>query len=136
MKIILSALVACAALGASSSFAQTVNAICSTNQSWCELAAAEFTKATGIKVQQTRIPTGEAFARLKAEATNPKSDIWWGGTGDPFLQAAEEKLLEAYRPSYINDLYDWSIRQYDASGNNGRRFLHERHWFRLEHRNA
>jgi iron(III) transport system substrate-binding protein len=97
--------------------AQTVNAICSTNQSWCELAAAEFTKATGIKVQQTRIPTGEAFARLKAESANPKADIWWGGTGDPFLQAAEEKLLEAYRPAYLADLYDWAVRQYDMSGN-------------------
>jgi iron(III) transport system substrate-binding protein len=117
MKKLLVIAVLAATFAAPSAFAQTVNAICSTNQSWCELAAAEFTKATGIKVQQTRIPTGEAFARLKAEAANPKSDIWWGGTGDPFLQAAEEKLLEAYRPTYLADLYDWSVRQYDMSGN-------------------
>ena len=97
--------------------AQTVSAYCSTNQSWCELAATEFSKATGIKVQQTRLATGEALARLKAEANNPKTDIWWGGTGDPFLQAAEEKLLDVYRPAYMGDLYDWSVRQYDMSGN-------------------
>ena len=104
-----------AALSAAPSFAQQVNAYCSTNQSWCEMAASEFSKSTGIKVVQTHLGTGEALARLKAEAANPKTDIWWGGTGDPFLAAAEEKLLEAYRPPNMKDLYDWSVRQYDAS---------------------
>ena len=33
------------------------------------------------------------LARLKAEASNLKTDIWWGGTGDPFLAAAEQGLL-------------------------------------------
>ena len=98
-------------------FAQQVNAFCSTNQSWCELAASEFTKSTGIKVVQTHLGTGEALVRLKAEAANPKTDIWWGGTGDPFLAASEEKLLDTYRPAYTQDLYDWSVRQYDMSNN-------------------
>ena len=26
-------------------------------------------------------------------------------------------LLEPYRPAYLKDLYDWSVRQYDMSGN-------------------
>ena len=38
----------------------SVNAICSTDQSWCEMAATEFTRSTGIQVQQTRKATGEA----------------------------------------------------------------------------
>ena len=87
----------------------TVNAICSTDQSWCELAANEFQKATGLRVLQTRKPTGEALAQLRAEAANPKTDLWWGGTGDPFLQAAEVGLLEAYRPAYLDDLHGWSV---------------------------
>lgn len=95
----------------------TVNAICSTDQGWCELAAKEFTRATGVRVLQTRKATGEAMAQLRAEAANPKTDIWWGGTGDPFLQAAELGLLEAYRPSYINDLHAWSVRQYAMTQN-------------------
>lgn len=95
----------------------TVNAICSTDQSWCELAAKEFTRATGVRVLQTRKATGEALAQLRAEAANPKTDIWWGGTGDPFLQAAEVGLLEAYRPTYINDLHAWSVRQYAMTQN-------------------
>ena len=97
--------------------AQTVNAICSTDQPWCEAAAREFSKATGIKVQQTRKATGEALAQLAAEASNPKTDLWWGGTGDPFLQAASAGLLEAYRPPYINDLQAWSVRQYAMTEN-------------------
>src|SRR4051812_48886353 len=97
--------------------AQTVTAMCSTDQGWCEAAAREFTKATGVRVLQTRKPTGEALAQIAAEAANPKTDIWWGGTGDPFLQAAEQGLLEPYRPAYINDLHSWSVRQYASSAN-------------------
>jgi iron(III) transport system substrate-binding protein len=96
---------------------QTVNALCSTDQSWCELAAKEYQAATGVKVNQVRKATGEALAQLRAEAANPKTDLWWGGTGDPFLQAAEMGLLDAYRPSYINDLHSWAVRQYAMSGN-------------------
>ena len=94
-----------------------VNAICSTNQEWCEAAAKAFAAKTGIKVLQTRKATGEALAQIKAESNNPKTDIWWGGTGDPFLAAAEDNLLEAYRPNYMNDLHSWSVRQYANSSN-------------------
>lgn len=94
-----------------------VNALCSTDQAWCELAAQEFTRATGIRVLQSRKPTGEAFAQIRAEAANPKTDIWWGGTGDPYYQAAEAGLLEPYRPAYLADLHGWAVRQYAMSGN-------------------
>ena len=113
--------IALAALAAASAPAHaqqgTVNAICSTDLSWCELAAREFTRATGIKVLQSHKGTGEAAAQLRAEASNPKTDIWWGGTGDPFLQAADVGLLEPYRPAYINDLSTWSVRQYAMTQN-------------------
>lgn len=97
--------------------ANTVTALCSTDQSWCELAAQEFTRASGIRVLQTRKPTGEALAQLRAEAANPKTDLWWGGTGDPYYQAAEIGLLQAYRPSYLHDLHGWAVRQYAMSQN-------------------
>ncbi len=106
----------CLATGASAQGQQVV-AICSTDQSWCELAAREFQAQTGIKVQQVRKATGEALAQIRAEAANPKTDLWWGGTGDPFLQAAEAGLLQPYRPAYIDDLHGWAVRQYAMSGN-------------------
>ncbi len=95
----------------------TVTAICSSDQPWCEAAAREFTKATGIRVLQTRRATGEALAQLQAEAANPKTDLWWGGTGDPYLQAAELGLLDPYRPAYLDDLHGWSVRQYAMTQN-------------------
>jgi iron(III) transport system substrate-binding protein len=97
--------------------AQTITALCSTDQTWCELAAAEFSKRSGIKVLQVRKATGEAMAQIKAESENPKTDIWWGGTGDPFLQAAEDGLLSEYKPQSFNDLHTWSQNQYTISGN-------------------
>jgi iron(III) transport system substrate-binding protein len=107
-----------AALFSSNAAAQgVVNALCSTDGPWCEAAAAEFTRETGIKVNQAHKGTGEIAAQIRAEAANPKTDIWWGGTGDPFLQVAEQGLLDAYRPAYINDLHEWAVRQYAMSSN-------------------
>ena len=108
----------CAAFTTSASAqGQQLTALCSTDQGWCELAAKEFQVQTGIKVLQVHKATGEALAQLRAEAANPKTDIWWGGTGDPYLQAAEVGLLDAYRPAYLNDLHGWSVRQYAMSEN-------------------
>ena len=103
--------------GAAWAQSQQVTVLCSTDQGWCELAAKEFQAQSGIKVLQAHKATGEALAQLRAEAANPKTDLWWGGTGDPYLQAAEVGLLDAYRPAYINDLHGWSVRQYAMTAN-------------------
>ena len=63
----------------------------------------------------TRKSSGETYAQIKAEATNPKGDIWWGGTGDPHLQAAEEGLTQAYVSQARDQLFDWANRQAAAS---------------------
>lgn len=110
-------LLAALALPLAAQAQSVVSAICSTDQSWCELAAQEFTRATGIRVTQSHKPTGEAFAQLRAEAANPKTDIWWGGTGDPYYQAAEIGLLDKYRPEYLDQLHGWAVRQYAMSQN-------------------
>ena len=74
-----------------------LNVYCSVQVEWCTLLANEFQKATGVKVSMTQKGSGETIAQLKAEAQNPKGDVWFGGTGDPHLQAAEEGLTEAYK---------------------------------------
>jgi iron(III) transport system substrate-binding protein len=76
---------------------------------------AAFEKSTGIKVLMTRKSSGEFYAQIKAEAGNPKGDIWWGGTGDPHMQAAEEGLTEAYKSPRLADLQDWAVRQAEQS---------------------
>ena len=66
---------------------------CTVQEEWCRPMVAAFEKAAGIKVLMTRKSSGEFYAQIKAEAANPRGDIWWGGTGDPHLQAAERTRL-------------------------------------------
>jgi len=89
---------------------------CSPQEEWCQLMVNEFQKATGINVAMTRKSSGETFAQVKAEAANPQGDIWWGGTGDPHLQAAEEDLTEPYDSPMMSELRDWAVSQHKISG--------------------
>ena len=89
---------------------------CSAQEDWCQLMANGFQDATGIEVNMTRKSSGETFAQIKAESSNPKGDIWWGGTGDPHLQAAEEGLTEAYVSPMRGELNDWAISQAESAG--------------------
>lgn len=90
---------------------------CSAQEDWCQLMATGFEEATGIKVNMTRKSSGETLAQINAESDNPKGDIWWGGTGDPHLQAAEEGLTEVYESSMRGELHDWSLSQAESGGN-------------------
>jgi iron(III) transport system substrate-binding protein len=100
-------LVALLSLFGAHAFAQ-LNILCSTDIDWCESKTREFTIATGIKVNMVRKATGEVFAQLKAESNNPKTDLWYGGTHDPHLQAANEGLLDAYVSPNMKEQYPWS----------------------------
>jgi iron(III) transport system substrate-binding protein len=82
---------------------------------WCEATAAAFTKDTGIKVGIQQKSAGEAMAQIAAERANPKLDLWFGGTGDPHLQAAELGLLEEYRSPELPQLQPWAQRQAEQS---------------------
>jgi iron(III) transport system substrate-binding protein len=93
-----------------------VNVYCSVQVEWCTLAANEFQKATGIKVSMTQKGSGETIAQLKAEAQNPKGDVWFGGTGDPHLQAAEDSLTEPYKSPHLAELHPWAVKQNTDSG--------------------
>jgi len=84
---------------------------CSAQIEWCEAMSKSFEKETGIRVAMIRKSTGEVLAQIKAEGKNPKGDIWWGGTGDPHLQAAEEKLTYVYKTKKIKTLRAWAVRQ-------------------------
>lgn len=101
---------------AASSFAEgRLTLYCSSDAAWCQQAKTEFEKKTGIPVDMTRKSSGETYAQIKAESSNPKGDVWWGGTGDPHLQAAEEGLTQAYASPMRTQLHDWANRQAVAS---------------------
>jgi iron(III) transport system substrate-binding protein len=110
--IALSSLVAAATAHADGS----LTVYCTVQEEWCQLMVNEFERETGIDVAMTRKSTGETFAQIQAEAANPRGDVWWGGTGDPHLQAAEEGLTEAYESPMLTELQPWAVAQHKTSG--------------------
>jgi iron(III) transport system substrate-binding protein len=89
----------------------TVVVYCGVDENWCRAMTTTFEKQTGVHVDMTRQSAGEIYARLRAEKENPRGDIWWGGTGDPHLQAAEEGLTDEYKSASLPQLRDWAQRQ-------------------------
>ena len=96
--------------------AEKLTFYCSAQEEWCQVMARGFEEATGIDVDMTRKSSGETFAQIKAESANPKGDVWWGGTGDPHLQAAEEGLTESYISPMRGELHEWALRQAESAG--------------------
>jgi iron(III) transport system substrate-binding protein len=89
---------------------------CSVQEEWCRPMMAAFERATGIRVAMTRRSSGETMTQIRAEASNPRGDIWWGGTGDPHMQAAQENLTVEYRSPMLDQLHDWARRQAEQTG--------------------
>jgi iron(III) transport system substrate-binding protein len=105
------------ALAAPDAVAQgSINVLCSVQQEWCTAIAAAFQKETGIKVAITQKGSGEGLAQVTAEKANPKLDIWFGGTGDPHLQAAEQDLTQPYKSPRLSELHPWAQKQAETSG--------------------
>jgi iron(III) transport system substrate-binding protein len=96
--------------------AGSLNMICAADIKWCELMETMFEKDHDIDVNMVRMSSGEAYARIRAEARNPKTDIWWAGTGDPHLQAAEDGLTMEYKSPMLDKLQPWAQHQAEISG--------------------
>jgi iron(III) transport system substrate-binding protein len=92
------------------------NLICSAQAAWCNILAVTFEKSQGVKVNMTLKGSGEAIAQIVAERANPKTDLWFGGTGDPHLQAAEQGLTQEYKSPSLPKLHDWAQKQAAQSG--------------------
>ena len=92
-----------------------LNLICSADVVICEQMKNNFEKETDIKVNMVRLSSGETYAKVRAEARNPKTDIWWAGTGDPHLQAASEGLTLEYKSPMLDQLQDWAKKQAESS---------------------
>jgi iron(III) transport system substrate-binding protein len=102
--------------GATSVQAQgQLNMICAPAADWCEAIAAGFQRDTGVKVNMVRKSSGEILAQIKAEAQNPRLDIWFGGSAETHISAAEEKLLQTYTSPKMTDLHPWAIKAHEAA---------------------
>ncbi|MEY2619811.1 MAG: hypothetical protein RL522_2813 [Pseudomonadota bacterium] len=108
-KFVAGVLLALAGAGASAQ--GQVNIICSVQAEWCNLMSTVFARTTGTKVNMVAKGSGEALAQLNAERANPKTDLWFGGTGDPHLQAAELGLTLEYKSTQLSLLHPWAQKQ-------------------------
>ena len=104
------------ALSALPSAAQQINMLCAPAGDWCEAIAAAFERDTGIKVGMARKSAGEILAQIKAEAQNPKTDIWFGGSAETHMVAAEQGVLQAYTSPNMKDLHPWAQKVHEQSG--------------------
>jgi len=96
--------------------AEKLNMICSADVVVCEQMTNLFEKQhPDIKVSMVRLSAGEAYARIRTEARNPRTDIWWAGTGDPHMQAADEGLTQAYKSPLLDQQQDWARKQAESA---------------------
>jgi iron(III) transport system substrate-binding protein len=54
----------------------------------------------GVDVQWVDMGSQEILDRIRSERANPQADVWWGAPSDMFARAAEEGLLDTFRPSW------------------------------------
>jgi iron(III) transport system substrate-binding protein len=110
------ALLAGAGFAATPAAAQgSLNLYCSVQVEWCQAIATNFQRDTGIRVNMTQRGSGETLAAIRAEGQNPRADVWFGGTGDPHLAAAEENLTQSYTSPNNNLLHPWALAQWNQS---------------------
>ncbi|MEM5583692.1 MULTISPECIES: ABC transporter substrate-binding protein [unclassified Roseibium] len=116
MKSLKYALLGGFALLPASAMADELNLICSADVVICEKLVSEFEAShSDIDVNMVRLSSGEAFAKIRAEARNPQTDLWWGGTGDPHLQAGQDGLSAKYESPMLAELQDWAQGQAKVS---------------------
>ena len=69
---------------------------------WADPIIQQFEEASGIKCELVQGGTSDLFAKVKAEAGNPQSDIIWGGVADTYV--ANGQLFQAYTPVQVDKL--------------------------------
>lgn len=115
MKMISAAVFAASTAFGTAAMAEDLSVVCSAEQDWCDLMVAAFeAENADTDVLMVRKSTGETLAQIRAEAGNPKIDVWWGGTGDPHLIAAEEGLTQASGVA-TDQLLGWAQNMADIS---------------------
>jgi iron(III) transport system substrate-binding protein len=117
MRRLTLALLGSTILLATPAFAGELNLICAADVVVCETLVSAFEKDhADIHVNMVRLSSGETYAKLRAESRNPQTDLWWGGTGDPHLQAAHDGLTEVYKSPMLSELRPWAVNQAEVSG--------------------
>lgn len=59
-------------------------------------------KYPDIEVEFLTMGAQQILERLRGEKANPQADFWWGGTQSALIVGANEDLLHAWQPSFID----------------------------------
>lgn len=94
---------------------QQLNMLCAPMAEWCEALVTAFQRDTGIKVNMARKSGGEILAQIRAEANNPRTDIWFGGSIEAHMAASEDGLLAAYTSPNMKDLHPWAVKAHQQA---------------------
>ncbi|WP_439599438.1 ABC transporter substrate-binding protein [Falsiroseomonas sp.] len=114
--IVATAVVACATLPLPAAAQGSLNMLCAPAADWCEAIASAFQRETGVRVAMARKSAGEILAQVRAEAQNPRTDIWFGASAETHISAAEAGLLQPYTSPNMAQLHDWAQRVHAMSG--------------------
>lgn len=68
----------------------------SCEEEYLSAACAKFEEVSGVKTTYQRLSTGEVLTKIGEENGNPSADVWFGGTTDPYNEAAMKGLLLPY----------------------------------------
>lgn len=92
-----------------------LNMLCAPAADWCEAIAAGFQRDTGVRVSMARKSAGEILAQIRAEAANPRTDVWFGGSAETHIAAGEGNLLQPYTSPNMAALHPWAKRVHEMS---------------------
>ena len=95
---------------------QAVVVNCTFELEWCEALRVKFEATTGMKAAVSRKTDGEVLAQLKAEAGNPRFDVWHSAGPDVATIAAKEGMLDAYKSPKLGELHEWAQKAAEKSG--------------------
>lgn len=87
----------------------------SCEEEYLAAACAQFEKLTGVKTTYQRLSTGEVLTKIEEENGKPSADVWFGGTTDPYNEAAAKGLLLPYEAKNAKHLVGQQFK--DANNN-------------------
>ncbi|SFJ69390.1 extracellular solute-binding protein [Thermoflavimicrobium dichotomicum] len=61
-------------------------------------------KYPDIEVEALTMGAQEILERVRGEKANPQADFWWGAPQTTLMTAAEEGLLESYKPGFADKI--------------------------------
>jgi iron(III) transport system substrate-binding protein len=88
-----------------------LNVLCSASKDWCLLLAKKYEDAFKVPVEITHMATNTAFDEIRRTGGGRRFDVWFGGTGDPHLEAAAQDLTVSHKSPHLKELHDWAYRQ-------------------------